>query len=99
MADLERALVELGGEIDFPPTPAIARHMRPGIAAEERSRRPQRVARVLAIAIALFVLVVATAFAVPASREAILDWLGLQGATIERVVSLPEAPVAADLQL
>ena len=53
----------------------------------------------LVIAFASFVLVVAAAFAVLASREALRDWLGLQGATIEWVVSLPEVPVAADLEL
>ena len=33
MTDLEHALVELGEEIDFPPTPAVARRMGAGIAA------------------------------------------------------------------
>jgi hypothetical protein len=99
MADLERLLVELGDEIDFPPAPAFARGIGAGIAAEQRSRRRRRAMRALALAVASFVLAVATAFAVPASREALLDWLGLEGATIERVVSLPEAPVATDLEL
>ena len=90
MTELERALVELGGELDFPPTPRLAGRVSARVAAPERPRR--RVRRTLVLAFALFVLAVGTAFAVPASRDAILEWFGLQGATVQRVESLPELP-------
>jgi hypothetical protein len=36
---------------------------------------------------------------VPASRHAILEWLGLRGVTVERVATLPSVPATPDLAL
>jgi len=98
MPELEQRLRELGSQIEFPETPPLAStlDLRP---APARARPSRRTLRVLAIACVLLLLAVGTAFAVPASRNAILDWLGLRGVTIERVVSLPSVPATSDLAL
>ncbi|HET6549268.1 MAG TPA: hypothetical protein VFG79_12455, partial [Solirubrobacter sp.] len=76
MPELEQRLRELGSRIEFPETPSLASalDLRPA-----RARPPRRTLRVLAIACVLLVVAVGTAFAVPASRHAILEWLGLRG--------------------
>lgn len=98
MPELEQRLRELGSRVEFPETPPLASalDLRP---APTRARPPRRTLRVLAIACVLLALAVGTAFAVPASRHAILEWLGLRGVTVERVVSLPSVPATADLAL
>lgn len=98
MPELEQRLRELGPEIAFPPTPSLAQtlELRP---APVRRRPPRRALRAFAIACVLLVLAVGTALAVPASRQAILEWLGLRGVTVERVVSLPSVPAVPDLAL
>ena len=88
MAELETALRQLGHEVAFPPTPDLASAIR------GRLERPQRFWRRPA-AIALAVLVVAAiaaVLAVPQSRSAILDWLGLRNVSVVRVEKLPAVP-------
>ena len=99
MADLERMLGELGEEIDFPGTPLLGQRVSAQIATGRPRTRARRRWRVLAVALAVFLLAVGTAFAVPASREVILGWFGLQGATVEVVESLPEAPAVPETGL
>jgi hypothetical protein len=98
MNELERRLRHLGQSIDFPATPDLAAAVEVRLSLTPRRRRRIR-GRALAIAFAIFVLGVGTAFAVPGSREAILEWLGLRGATIERVVTLPEVAERPELAL
>lgn len=98
MPDLERRLRELGPAIAFPPTPSLAQTLELPF-EQARRRPPRRALRAFAIACVLLVLATGTAFAVPASRNAILEWLGLRGVTVERVVSLPSVPAVADLAL
>jgi hypothetical protein len=87
MAELETALRQLGGELDFPPTPDLAQAIR------GRLERPRFWRRPAAIAIALVVVAaVAAVFAVPQSRSAILDWLGLRHVSVVRVEKLPVVP-------
>jgi hypothetical protein len=83
--DLERELTALAREIDWPPTPAL----RPALTA-----RGHEVRRPLLAALALVVLAIAAAFAVPQSRGAILRFLHLGAATIQFVDTLPEAEEA-----
>jgi hypothetical protein len=55
--------------------------------------RPLGLRRPLAIAFAALLLLAATAAAVPAIRNPVLDWLGLRSVRIERVPApLPQAP-------
>ena len=81
--NLERALVELGREVAFPPEPQVAAR----VGATLRAGRPERLRhrRGLAIAFAALVVALAVAFAVPPARSAILELLRLRGVTIERV--------------
>ena len=95
MAELETALRQLGGEVAFPPTPDLASSIR------ERLERPPRVWRrpvaiVLAVAV---VAAIAAVLAVPQSRSAILDWLGLRNVSVVRVDKLPAVPAQGRLDL
>ena len=93
LTDLEQALVRLGGELDFPETPDVAAAVRRRLGeapGRKRVRLPE--ARRLAVAFAVLLAVVGAVLAVPPARSAILEFLGLRGATIERVETLPELP-------
>ena len=106
MSELERALVALGRELEYPPTPELARAIADRLAGEPRPaaarprlRRPGAAAprlrlgirsrRTTAIALAVLLFACATVAAVPATRNAVLEALGLRGATIERRERLP----------
>src|SRR5512132_4193342 len=95
MAELETALRQLGAEVAFPPTPDVASAIR------VRLERPQRFwRRPAAIALAVVVVAaIAAACAVPQSRSAILDWLGLRNVSVVRVEKLPTVPAHGNLDL
>src|SRR4051812_40063552 len=93
MTELERALVALGNELEFPATPDVWPRVR------ERLQR-RRWFRPAVFAVALGVLAVGIAFAVPPARSAILRFFHLGAATVERVETLPPAqqrPLASGL--
>jgi hypothetical protein len=95
VAELERQLRQLGREVEYPPTPplaqAVARDLE-GSAGAGQPRRPvwrPLSARIATLAVALLLLLAgAVLAAVPATRHALLDLVGLRGATVERVPSL-----------
>jgi hypothetical protein len=94
MTELERALVALGREVDFPPEPELVAAVRARL-----ERRPRR-RRALAFAVALVVVAFGIAMAVPQARSAILDFLHIGSVTVQRVETLPaarERPLAAGL--
>src|SRR6266498_4960083 len=99
MTELERALVALGRELDFPPEP----NLLPVVSARlERRRRfsivPPR--RVLVFAVALALVAFGIAMAVPQARSAILRFFHIGAVTVERVETLPRAqqqPLATGL--
>jgi hypothetical protein len=96
MTDLERALVALAREVDWPPTPELS--LRLAEAPAPTPRRSRRRAFVAAVALVLVAL--AVAFAVPPARSAILRFFHIGGVTVERVDTLPpaeERPLTADL--
>jgi hypothetical protein len=103
MPELERELALLGRQVQYPPTPGLAEvvadRLRAGGPAAAPGRRvsPRRIAAT-AIASALLLAGVAAA-AVPSTRNAVLDLVGLQGATVERVTTAPTAPVVTRLDL
>jgi hypothetical protein len=105
MAELERMLSALGRELDWPDAPDLAPRVRSRlIDAEPRRRRPKPLVaglrRSLALALVLLlVLAAVTAAAVPAVRDAVLEFLGLRGATVERRVTLPTPPPERPLDL
>ena len=94
MPELDAALSELGRRVEFPPTPDLALGRA---AAPRRAARSWR--RPVALALAVLVVALGAALAVPAARTAILDWLGIRGARIVRVEELPPAPATRNLDL
>ena len=84
---LEQRLVELGRELDWPPTPHIELTLERG---PERRRRLRPLALALAVAVVAFGAVLAVS---PGARSALLELFHLKGATIELVETLPEVPV------
>jgi hypothetical protein len=94
MADLERALVQLGRELDLPPEPDLRSRVR------ERIERRPRYRGALVPALALLLVALGIAMAVPEARSAILRFFHIGAATIERVETLPparERPLTAGL--
>ena len=95
MPDLERRLRGLGPHVAFPDEPALAGAVVERLRARrhERAIRPRR----LALALALALAAVAAAVAVPQARTALLELLGLRGAAVERVETLPPVDAASPL--
>ena len=94
MTELERALVQLGRELDLPPEPDLRSRVR------ERIERHPRYRRALVPALALLVVALGIAMAVPEARSAILRFFHIGAVTIERVETLPAArdrPLTAGL--
>jgi hypothetical protein len=94
MTELERALVQLGRELDLPPEPDLRSRVR-----ERIERRRPRYRRALVPALALLVAL-GIALAVPDARSAILRFFHIGSVTIERVETLPaarERPLTAGL--
>jgi hypothetical protein len=90
MTELERALVALGYELDFPHEPNIVAAVRDRLAERRRfAFAPSR--RVLAVAVALVVVAFGIAMAVPQARSAILRFFHIGAASVERVETLPRA--------
>src|SRR5919107_156115 len=103
MTELERALTRLGEELDWPATPDLAAGVGARLAEPRRRRglfRPAGLRRSLALAaVGLLVLAVSVFAAAPGVRDAVLDFLGLQGATVERRETLPPPPPERPLDL
>src|SRR4051794_10325938 len=93
MPELENALRQLGADLDFPPTPDVASAIRGGLDRPRSWRRP------VLIALAVLVVAIAAALAVPPARTAILDWLGLRNVSVVRVDHLPAARPLGRLDL
>lgn len=111
MSELERRLIELGRDLDYPPTPDLAGTVAPRLRAvgpdtvKAPRHRPHflppaglRPALVLAV-IAVLLLAGTVFAAVPGVRDAVLEFFGLQGATVERVATLPTPPPEQNLDL
>ena len=105
MTELEQALTRLGHELDYPQTPALAPRVRTRLEQPAPRRRRSLLPaagfrRALALAlIGLLVLAGGVFAAVPSVRDAVLDFFGLQGATVERREQLPPAPEPRPLRL
>ena len=86
---LERALRELGREVEFPADPDLVAEVGRRLRAQPLRRA--LVPRPLALGLAVVAAAAVAALAVPQTRGAILDLLGIDGATVERVETLPQA--------
>ena len=89
MTELERHLIALGAEVEFPPTPDIAGAARRRLAERAPVLPFWQRRRTLVVALAFVALAVATALAVPPARTAILRFFGLEGANVRLVDELP----------
>ena len=107
MTELEQRLTQLGRELDWPETPDLESRVRARLAEPAPARAPRRhllppagLRRSLALAlVALLVLAGGVFAAVPSVRDSVLEFFGLQGATVERRTELPTAPELRVLQL
>jgi hypothetical protein len=109
MPELERMLSRLGEELAWPETPDLAANVtsrleEPAGRAERPARGPfgglAGVRRTLALAAAALLLLAGTVFAAaPGVRDAVLDFFGLQGASVERREQLPTPPPERPLDL
>lgn len=109
MSELERRLIQLGNDLEYPPTPDLAGTVASRLRAVEsatgkvvrRRLHPSvglRRALVLAL-VALLLLAGSVMAAVPSVRDAVLEFFGLQGATVERTATLPTPPPERPLDL
>jgi hypothetical protein len=106
MSSLEDQLEALRRNREWPDTPDVIPHVLDAIEAERSARPAPRTPRTRRPAMAglrlagatLGALLVATA-AVPPARSAVLHWLGITGAPVHRVTTLPPARTAAPLHL
>ncbi len=104
MTELERALEGLARELDLPRTPplaaAVAQRLReevPAAAAIRRRRRvPRLLPRLVLAALVALLLLAGAAVAFPGARHAVLDFLGLRGATVERSKRRPPGPLRSE---
>jgi hypothetical protein len=87
VTSLELQLRALGQELELPPEPDLT----VAVLGRLEGRRPFPWRRATALAFALVAIAVATAFAVPQARTAILRFFHLGGATVIRVETLPPA--------
>jgi hypothetical protein len=97
---LELELRELGRELALPAVPDVSGRVAERLRAEPAPRRPRFAPRrpALAIVVAVLLVALAAALAVPPVRGALLDLFHIGGVTVERVETLP--PVTnADLHL
>jgi hypothetical protein len=114
MRDLEQTLIQIGRELEWPETPDLASSVMarletaPASVSRPRAARrrlagllpPRGLRRALVLAVvSLLVLSGAVFAAVPSVRDAVLEFIGLQGATVERREDLPPAPPIEPLLL
>jgi hypothetical protein len=98
MAEFDRQLEQLGAHLDYPPTPPIAQTVALRLQEDDGATQAHRgvawrprTARVAVLAAALLLLLAGgVVAAVPTARHALLDLVGLRGATVERVPALPD---------
>jgi len=90
--DLEYALTDLAEHLDHPAGDELVTDLRRRLTASTPLPEPGRNrGRVLLVAAAILVLIAAAVLAIPPSREAIADWLGI-GAVEIRHTNQPPAP-------
>jgi hypothetical protein len=88
---LDLMLREAARDVEFPPTPDLAEAVRRELRRPAPYRAPIR--RVLVLAALTLLVAAATVFAAsPGARDAVLEFFGIDGATVERVPTLPDAP-------
>src|ERR1051326_5819573 len=84
MPELEQALRELAVAVEWPETPDVQFRSVP-------RRRPRQWLRPAALGLAVLILALAVAFAVPSARSAIFHFLHIGSVSVEEVTTLPPA--------
>jgi hypothetical protein len=92
---LARRLDELGGLLEYPPTPDLTGAVLVRIEGLPPRRR-RGLVLVAAAALAVTVAAAAVLAASPRARSAVLDWLGIGGVRIVRVDELPPVPLRGE---
>jgi hypothetical protein len=88
--ELEMRLRELAAALEVPAAPDFGARLV--LAPRRRERRVRAARRMLALAALATLGVSGTALAVPVTRNAVLEVLGLRGARVVRVLALPPVP-------
>jgi hypothetical protein len=96
MPELELALRNLGAGLDWPAEPDLVPGVLEQIPTEGPARR-FRPRRSLVLVLAVTLVAIGAALAVPRTRAAILELFHLRGVTIERVDTLPTVSVQSGL--
>jgi hypothetical protein len=96
MNGLEHELRSLAPLVEWPETPDVVSAVASQVAAPRPRRWPSRR---LGLALAVVLLALAVALAVPPARTAIFDWLGIGSARIEFVDELPPLQPSAPVEL
>lgn len=94
MADLDRELLALAGQVELPAERDLWLGIEARLAQHGAAPR-RRWLRIALVAVAALAVAIGIAFAVPPARSAILRLLGLEGVTIVRVEKLPPAASGA----
>ncbi|HYH57649.1 MAG TPA: hypothetical protein VD790_00315 [Thermoleophilaceae bacterium] len=94
---LDHSLRDLAGQVDFPPTPDLAAAVAGRLVEPAARPAPRRAGlplrRPLALAGIGLLLAAAGVFAAsPGVRDAVLEFVGIRGASVERVSRLPTVP-------
>ena len=97
MPELELALRDLGGRLDWPAAPDLEQAVLRRTREAPTRRRPLYSRRALVVGLAVIAVAVGAVFAVPQSRAAILEFFHLRGVTIEPVQELPTVSVQTGL--
>ena len=96
MTGLERELRDLATSVYWPDAPDVAPLVTSRVAGVRPRRLPRRR---FAMALAVVLAALLAVLAVPPARTAILDWLGIGGASIVRVDELPAVSPTPGLEI
>lgn len=98
MSELERALYQLGRQLDVPETPDLAEAVRGRLEPRRERRLVGRRRWLVAVAVAVLAVVGAT-LAIPDARSALFRILNIGGERIELVEELRDVEPVEDLEL
>jgi hypothetical protein len=93
MIDLEAALLDLAEHLDYPVGEDLVATVRQRVSERDTidTRRSRR-SRMLLVAAAMFLVLLASVIAVAPAREAVANWLGIGAVEVRRGPAQPVAP-------
>lgn len=86
MTDLEQRLTDLGRHLAYPPTPDMVALLRSRLSAAQP--RPRPLSFRFAVAAAVLIAAIGALLAIPTTRDAIADFLGIKGIIIQRAPTM-----------